>query len=224
MKKLFFGILFSLFCIILHSQSLITKGVLEFEGKDKYVVVLKDSISNVLGIKSFNVHKPLFYNIKNSYVLLKSTKKSEGHLVLRLDNNLIDFEKSKGYEIFFVEFNVTTEGDTIYEENGFRVQLQKGFGNKYISENALQNILYKFSTQSQGGIMTSVISSLTTTAFLTLYATSINVNQSVIYSTGTIGGVCSIVGFFTWFDAYKHIRTFNYYNQAIDLNEINLKK
>ena len=205
------------------AQELTTKVVndkLHIVGKQKFSVVLKDSVANKIGIKSLPLMKKLFYTDENSYVLIRFQRihsKKEENVVVKINNDFIDFEKSVG-------FNVLSELSQ-YSSNISTVK-SKGFGKYYLTEEQIKNSLYEYSTQSQLSIITTTLSSVLTTTITggLLYNQSKKGGSMIpAIAIGSLGTGISLASFITWIDSYKFVRIYAAYTNSVSLEDLKLK-
>ena len=222
MKKTFlFLLLFINYSIF--AQELTTNIIndnIHIVGKSKFDLVLKDSISNILGIKSIPIMKSLFFTDEYSYVIMKfrsSKYNNEENIIVKINNKFIDFNKSKGFNLLF-ELNSHSTNTGIVKE--------KGFGKHYLTEKQIKNSLYEYGTKSQHSIITTTLSSiLTTTVTGGLLYNQSKRGGSVIpaIAIGTLGTGISLASFINWIDSYKFVKIYGAYTNSVSLEDLKLK-
>jgi hypothetical protein len=222
MKKTFlFLLLFINYSIF--AQELTTKIVndnLHIVGKTKFKVVLKDSIADIIGIKSIPLMKKLFYSDENSYVLVKFQKiklKKEESIIIKINNDFIDFNESVGFN--------TLNGLSEYSTNTNTIK-NKGFGKYYLTEEQIRNSLYQYGEKSQISITTTTLSSILTTTITSglLYNQSRRGGSVIpIIAIGTLGTGISLASFINWVDSYKFVKIYGAYTNSVSLEDLKLK-
>lgn len=212
--------LFMLFFGVTCLQAQVSKVVnsnLYFMGKEPYNIVFTDSISKILGTSSIRIMKPLFFSDENSYVLVKIRRvdlKKEESLVLRINNNFIDFKKSVGFKVKTILTPASMN---------MLVAEYKGFGKSFIDEVSLKNSLYEYGQRSQNAIMFSTITSLATTGILTSYSAFGGKDKKAIVLIGLVGSGMTIGGVISWIDSYKYVKFYSIYKEAINIEDLKLK-
>ena len=215
--------LFLLLFYVTLSQAQVTKVInnnLHFVGKSQYNIVFTDSISRILGVNSIQIMKDLFFTDEYSYVSVKLRKLDLGreyNLIVKINNDYIDFKKSIGFSF----------RDEIYSYMGeLQSSKNKGFGKLYLDELTMKNSLYTYAKNSQKSVVLGTISSISTTTLLTTISSvkskRKNNNIPEIF-TGVIGGGITLGCFISWIDSYKYVKIYSAYKEAINIEDLKLK-
>jgi hypothetical protein len=222
MKKTFlFLLLFINYSIF--AQEITTKVVnenLHIVGKTKFKVVFKDSLADIIGVKSIPLMKKLFYSDENSYVVIRFEKiklRKTEDIIVRINNDFIDFDKSVG-------FNISKELSS--QSSNISNIKTKGFGKYYLTENQIKSSLYEYGNKSQLSIITTTVSSVLTTAVTTglLYnQTKKGGNLFPAITLGSLGSGISLASFITWIDSYKFVKIYSVYTNSVSLEDLKLK-
>jgi len=187
---------------------------LSLVGKERFILVLKDSISKIIGIDTIPIYKTLLHTERYNYVEIKLRKndiKNEQTIIVKIDNNYIDFSKSKGYikNEEYIYSNFLTKGS-----------YQEGFGKDFILEENLKNMLYHYAKESQKSITISTISGIITPITLSSYyllSDKNNINITPIVAVGVVGSVTTIISFIKWINSYKYVKFYSVYHHSIDI-------
>ena len=215
--------LFLLLFYVTLSHAQVTKVVnsnLHFVGKQQYNIVFTDSISKILGVSSIPIMKDLFFTDNHSYVLVKIKRldlKREYDLILKINNDFIDFDQSVGFR--FREEMTTFTSDVQKIKN-------KGFGKLYIDEITMKNSLYLYGEKSQNFAIFGTVSSIATTTLLTtipIITSNSNTYKIPIIATGVLGGGITLGCFISWIDSYKYVKIYSAYKEAIKIEDLKLK-
>ncbi len=185
-------------------------------GESKYKIVLKDSIAKEFGITELPAKKLLFFNKTYSYVESIITEMNDNgykvrrKYIIRVNNSQVDFEKSKGQDLFF--------------QSRFSV---KGFGKYYLTQDEdgeLKYNLEKFSKEQRSSILLGLGSSVVTSSANLIYITSVKNPRPInLVTLNLVGGGITIYSIIRYLDSYKYLNRYNFYKESITLEEMKLK-